>query len=333
MDTNNGNSRQAFIAQLQQIPQTPSASKIQSISDLTNFWKQPKVNVTYLDGDNLVIEGTMVMFTGLAGHGKTTFITALARDLSDEGRPILFLDRENPIVAVQERFERLRITPRDNFHVWGVWERETAVNPASPIVTSWISQCNLKPVIVIDSLISFLDGCNENQSAEVRQVMDKWRLLTTLGATVVIIHHAGKAETSEKFRGASGILDCVDCAYLVTNRPANGQPVGLGEITIAPFKSRIGLAESKQYQYAEGTFRLLRSGGQVGQKKIAAVIGELLSFDRPQRMSALASAAAKEGITRDAVRDYVNNQVNLGTILREGAGPTTQYRLSEEKLF
>ena len=59
-----------------------------------------------------------------------------------------------------------------------------------------------QPLLIYDSqLIEFNPG-SEQSSTETRAFMRHFRALANLGATIVILHHTGKAETSKPYRGS-----------------------------------------------------------------------------------------------------------------------------------
>jgi hypothetical protein len=50
---------------------------------------------------------------------------------------------------------------------------------------------------------------------EVRATFPKAKPLTTAGATVVFLHHTGKAETAKQFRGSMDFKGAVDAFYYI----------------------------------------------------------------------------------------------------------------------
>jgi len=93
-----------------------------------------------------------------------------------------------------------------------------------------------KGVIIYDSLIEFHPG-SEQSSNETRAFMRHFRHLAHLGATVIILHHTRKAETSKQYRGSSDIKAAVDTAYLLTRN--SQEPGELGELSMDCFKARL----------------------------------------------------------------------------------------------
>ena len=110
---------------------------------------------------------------------------------------------------------RLSLTDSPLLRWYGGWYGEIP-SPASREVLEWVRSCDPKPLIIIDSLIAFLGG-DENDASVMRGFMNGVRQLTDLGATVITIHHDGKSTTAKTFRGSSDFKSAVDQAFHVTN--------------------------------------------------------------------------------------------------------------------
>jgi hypothetical protein len=113
-------------------------------------------------------------------------------------------------------------------------------------VTDWVRSCKPQPVVVIDSLAAFISG-DENSASDMRAFMHGTRRLVDLGATVIVIHHDGKAESARDYRGSSDFKAAVDQAFHVSNISADAR---LGRLSLRCFKSRYGFTGSLVYDYA-----------------------------------------------------------------------------------
>jgi RecA-family ATPase len=216
--------------------------KIRQIEDLPRVEDIGSAEIAW-DVEGLVPRATVVLFTGVAGAGKSTFVSALAYAVSKgqpflgmktSKRPVLIIDAENPSVAVIDRFQRLGIKTDDDFRVWGQWTGEDPPPAGGAIVVEWITRSEPKPLIIIDSFIRFHPGA-ENDSTETQKYMAPYRKLATLGATIVILHHIGR-DTSQDYRGSSDIKASVDIAYKVVHL---GDEALLSRLEIRAFKQRI----------------------------------------------------------------------------------------------
>ncbi len=206
----------------------------------------------------LIASGAVTMFSGESGHGKSTLVTALAAAIANgtefagrlcSQRQVLLLDRENGIDVLQERFERLGINDERGLIVWGSWLENEAPAPACPTITDWVTKQTPKPVVIIDSAIAFLNG-NENSANEVREFMSQLRRIANLGAPVVLLHHTGKAETAQDYRGSSDFKGAIDVGINIRNT-GEGE---LGKIVLKAFKSRFSIDRELVLNYRNGHF-------------------------------------------------------------------------------
>src|SRR5262249_10682215 len=130
---------------------------------------------------------------------------------------------------------------------WGGWFDE-APQPASATVVEWVRTCDPKPLVIVDSFVAFQSG-NENDAVETRRWMHQCRLLASMGATVLVLHHTGKGETAQDFRGSSDFKAAIDQGFVVGNI---GPPGRLGTLRLRCFKSRLGLAAIIAYESVRG---------------------------------------------------------------------------------
>jgi len=241
------------------MPEEDAAEKkIQRIEDLPRVEDIGSVEIEW-DIYGLVPRATVVLLTGEAGAGKSTLACALAYAVSKGEdflgrrtikRPVLVLDAENPSIAVIERFRRLGVETGEWFRVWGQWTGEDPPAAGGAIVLEWIERSDPKPLIVVDSFIRFHPGA-ENDSTETQKYMAMYRKLATLGATVIVLHHIGKADTAQEYRGSSDIKASVDIAYKLTNK---GDGATLSVLELRAFKQRISVTPHLRLRYQDGQF-------------------------------------------------------------------------------
>ena len=226
----------------------------------------------------MIAEGTVVLLSAESGSGKTTLMTVVAHavskgipfaGLATARKPVLMLDKENPLSVVRERLERLGIEDDDEFRIWGGWCPGEVPAANSPIIADWVKACEVKPLLIVDSLVAYLEG-SENDSAEIRKHMDSYRDLANRGATVVVLHHAGKGESSKEYRGSSDIKGSVDLAYTLTNL---GDPARLSMLRLKAFKSRFAAVPELILSYRDGAFH---AGEQHEHATVFDLLVELL---------------------------------------------------------
>lgn len=283
---------------------------VRSIEDLPTIGECGAVEIEYLRDPELP-RGSVVALTGDSGCGKSTLATAWARDLwRQKGIASLFLDHENPLGVIADRLERLGMEDGPGIRFWGGWLPVEAPQPDDPIIRAWAKE--RQGLIVVDSFSAFHSG-DQNDAGEVRAFMHRCRRLADLGATVCILHHSGKGESSADYRGSSDFKASIDQGLHVSNF-GTGR---LDKLVIRPFKMRLGSDGEITYEYSSGRF----VRGDVDDARQAA--GEqLMSILRcnpgvtSRRFDELATA---RGISRSQARVWLNDGVLAGAIRRDSA--------------
>ena len=214
------------------------ASRISSWAQIPTVERLPVEDVNWVV-EGMVPAGSVVLWAGESGSYKTWLSLWLAKAVQ-EGRdflgrktvqrPILYLDRENPLPLIQERCSILGIHSSETFRIWGGWQPD----PPPIIGDRRLLEIarTMKPLIVVDSFIRF-HGADENSATEMGRVMGEVRALANAGAVVVLQHHKPKAEGTQ-YRGSSDIKAGVDVAFAVTYEKEQET------LTIQCFKNRFG---------------------------------------------------------------------------------------------
>jgi hypothetical protein len=309
------------IAEAWNVDDVPTGSRIISrIEDLPDLEAVGSGDVRWVV-EGIFVEGALHMITSEPGAGKSTLMSALAHAVSrgqdfigraTSHRPVLLLDAENPLPAVRERFGRLGITTHEDFRVWGQWVGEDPPAAGGSTVLEWVARCDPKPLIIIDSVIAFHPGA-ENDSNETRRQMAQYRTLTTLGATPVLLHHTGKGESSREYRGSSDYKAAIDIGYKLINL---GDGTRLTTLELKPFKQRISAAPLLQVRYDDGVF----SEVQVAvRKSTTELLIDLLKENPGATQSLFERLAINMGIGRSAGRQFLKSaavRVEKGTANR-----------------
>jgi hypothetical protein len=236
----------------------------------------------------------------------------MARRIHATGRPVLILDRENPKVVVDDRFHRLEMSDDETFRVWGGWVGQEAPQPASAIVLDWVTACDPRPVVIVDSMIAFHGG-DENSASDMRTFLNQLRRLADLGATPVLLHHDGKAETSRDYRGSSDFKAGVDFAFHISNYSADGR---LGKLTARCYKSRLDFFGQVVYDYAGG--KLIRAEDEDdANENITDQLTSLLRMNPGITARKFDKLAADRGLGRAKARTWLEDGVLSGAIRRE----------------
>jgi len=259
--------------------------------------------------------GAVIALTGDSGSGKSTIACAWGRDAAV---PVLVLDRENPLAVINDRLRRLGISDEQRFRFWGGWLPEEAPQPDSPIVLDWVRNCEPRPLVIVDSLAGFHGG-DQNDAGEMRAFMHRCRRLADLGATPLLIHHDGKAETARDYRGSSDFKAAIDMGFHVSNLGDVGR---LGKLVLRPFKSRFGLSGEVVYEYADG--RLTRAESADARQAVTDQLVSLLRTNPGVSAKRFEDLANKGGLGRNRARTFLNGGILSGSIRREGGSNNTK---------
>ena len=259
--------------------------------------------------------GAVVALTGDSGSGKSTLATAWARDVDV---PVLFLDRENPVNVICDRLERLRFSEGPRLRFWGGWCEQEAPLPDAPAVIDWVKTCELRPLVVVDSLSAF-GIIDQNNASEMRAFMHRCRRLADLGATVLALHHSGKAETSKDYRGSSDFKASVDVAFHVSNIGSGA----LDRLVLRAFKTRVQVDSEITYDYAGGRF--VRSDPAEVRQTTGDQLMGLLRRNPGIAAKQFEELAAELGLGRNRARTFLGDSVVAGSVRRE-AGPNNVKR-------
>lgn len=199
---------------------------------------------------------TLVLLVGKPGSYKSWLALDLARAVSrgeafaqmptGPARHVLYVDFENAKNVIAKRRDRLRIADTPRLLYWGRW---CSLKFPQQIDTSkeleeFITET--QPLIIFDSLVRF-HRVDENDNTQMARVMNNFLKLARQGATVVLLHHAGK-DKETKFRGASEIEAAADVACRI-DREGQGRLISLRQ-----FKNRIAEERTFELMWTEFGF-------------------------------------------------------------------------------
>jgi archaellum biogenesis ATPase FlaH len=289
--------------------------KIRNVDEIGSIRTYVGQKIEYII-DGILAAGTVTAITGYSGCGKSTLATSMCGSvqhgvpfagLATQRRQVLVLDRENPLPIVVERFDRLDMNDSENFRYWGGWLPEEAAEPGSPIVTEWLRACEPKPLIVVDSLVAFHGG-DENDATQTRAFMQKLRRLADLGGTVVCLHHSDKSETSKDYRGSSDFKASIDVGYHLANL---GDPSRLVKLRLRAFKARFSVLPEVILNYIDGVFRIDTRAPIV---TVTETLRDLLIAHPNIGKKEFEDLATNKGIARGKARDFINASVASGHV-------------------
>lgn len=233
--------------------------KVTSIDELGSVWTA-EASVDWLIPD-LLPEASVNLLCSRSGTGKTWLAYFLAGSVAHGSQvfgkiakkhKVVYIDGENPLFVVKDRLFKLGIAETANLKVWGRWQADAPPGPNHPLILKYAR--SERPLLIWDSLVEFHTG-DEQSSTETRAFMKQFRCLADLGATVLVLHHTGKADSAQEYRGSSDIEAAVDMAFLLKTEHEDRKI--LDRLTLDPFKCRILPLKKRRLEYHEGNgFRL-----------------------------------------------------------------------------
>ena len=194
--------------------------------------------------EDMIAQGEYTLISGAPASMKSMLALSIAdgirRGTEIFGRQtmqkiVLYIDKENPVSLIKERWPLLKIVGESNLYYWGYWFTEIPDVP-HPVYVKLAER--YQPVMIFDSLIRF-HSLDENEATAMRGVSQFFRGLCNLGATVIVLHHQGKSSEGSRspFRGSSEIEAGCDIAYCLTKKMTED---GLF-LAVRCFKNRHGL--------------------------------------------------------------------------------------------
>jgi predicted RNA-binding Zn-ribbon protein involved in translation (DUF1610 family) len=198
--------------------QLMSTAEVIARGDISTKWLIP----------GLIPEKSVVLLSGAPGAMKTFLALLMAACVAD-GRPFLgrtpavskvnFIAGEGDPSTMNRYFKLLGVNAKSAIRHWMALDGQAP--PKFPR-DDYLDMARHKPLVIFDSLIRFMpDGADENSAVEMRHVTEFMQRLKACGATVLMLHHAGKAETSN-FRGSSELAAGVDVSYTL-RKPKDGR--------------------------------------------------------------------------------------------------------------
>lgn len=174
--------------------------------------------------EEMILEHGLHLFSGPQGSMKSMFAVILAKaiasgeavmDRKNIGKPVtvVYVDRENPQAEMRRRCFGLGLLPLENFRIWGDWEIDNPPPVAFDDPRLIESAKRDNALFIFDSLSSYLDGADENNTGEMMAIMGKARTLARACAGVIILHHSAKKGTGS--RGNTAISASTDMAFCV----------------------------------------------------------------------------------------------------------------------
>jgi hypothetical protein len=304
------------------------------VMEIPSAWGY-EVSMNYVVED-LLIEGGVTMWSGESGDGKSTLGLAAAAAVAQGQtflcrrvvqKPVLYMDRENPVAIIKERLMRLGIPDiSDCLKIWGGWW--TDHYPPGPDAASIVAYAErAKPLIVWDSLIGFAN-CEENSSYEMRRHTSQYRHLSSVGATNLIIHH--RSEKSEsKYRGSTDIRANMDAAWEIARDDDSTAADALGRMRMTPYKTRNQPGKAIRIEYRNGVFVPIDAPPQAP----VDIVVDLLRIRPGANQTEMKKLGAQMGLAEHRTVAAIDDAIREGKVRPErGKRKELRYYLKEDLL-
>jgi putative DNA primase/helicase len=294
-------------------PATKHKSRVDKVYDMLEKTRLSSMVITPIDYWDcpFIIKNSITAFTGEPACGKSTFVLARLHEVANKypDAVVIYCDADNPAPIALERSERLRGSLPDKIRYWAGFMSDDEGNLMAPWDIGdpeWfqlihkITLAGKEPIIVFDTLNSFMNGQNENDNAVVGKLMNHLRSMTNIGATCIIIHHTGKSDTSKESRGASAFKGGVDAGFVIQSRIVD---CTIQSMLVKPFKSRLGRTETFAFTLDSGG-RLVQSQGKPREDACLEFI--LQHQGKSARQIETLAARSTHGFTRQFLRDTID---------------------------
>jgi archaellum biogenesis ATPase FlaH len=279
---------------------------------------------------NVLPTSSVTMISGDSGCGKTTFVLKLSLALATgngflgsrpaPSRKVLYVDRENTVRVIHERFARLKAQRTENFiHFGGHLDTE----PTLEGLEEWVKRTEPKPLIVVDSMIRFLEDGSESDSKVISKFFAPLRKLSQLGATIIVLHHTGKGESTREYRGSSDIKTALDIGWTMSNAGVSE----LTEMKLKLFKNRVAAPEELALKYEDGNF-LLGTPDALERSTLAQLLYDHSGIVQKE----FVKLATERGLGRNKAQRFVEDGIVSGEVLLKKGSNNSTWLYSKQRM-
>jgi 5S rRNA maturation endonuclease (ribonuclease M5) len=307
---NKGGSKESLIEIIKDVSEwVPDERKfITSIEDILTEDTEP---ITWIV-EEFLPEGGITLLTAPPSHYKTFMALALAGSVSQgvhflgrttQQKTIYYIEKENPRSVLKSYLTKLGVSKTNPLKVWPSWtEKEPPTFPDEV----YLELAKEKPLMIFDSMIRFYPkGTEENSSTDMAQIMSFFRSLTKAGATILVLHHKGKGDSSD-YRGSSDILGGVDIAYTI-KRPENSN-----NLTLKCIKSRFSMekdipieviSDDTNIRFEDATQKVTQAREREETEKLESLRDVICNFEEKENkspnQSELINLSKEKGISKN----------------------------------
>ena len=310
----------------------PCQQGITDLSQLPSIWDVEGKVVWLVDG--LIARGSVTLISSEAGTGKTWLAYYIAGCVAHgkqvlgratEQAPVLYVDGENPVSVGKRNLSEMGIEKTASLNVWGGWCTEQPKGPSDERVQQFADQH--KGLIIYDSLVQFHPG-DEQSASDTRPYMDQYRRLANLGATVIILHHTGKSENAQEYRGSSDIKAAVDMAYVLEERSKNNGK--LGRLALKNYKARLAASHRSVIglEFRQGVGFVDWNAPAPPPSPLDAVV-EIVGRQPGQNQGEVVKAAMAGGVSKATAEKILKENWGNRFRVETGKGASKLYYLAD----
>lgn len=278
--------------------------------------------------DRMFPERAIILWYAQGGSGKSTLAGQIANaiakgapcmDLQTAKRPVVVLDYENPLGVLKVR---MLATGCSGVYYWTLTDDPPQMDgPNWEILSALVSTlCN--PLLIFDTLQSACCCLDITSNADFSPVMARFKYLRDMGATIVLLHHTPKADSTQ-YVGASVIFNQVDhviAQFPVKQTGTDKEQLRDDQDTAHVYrfgsKDKTRFGHHKIYvtfSKAAGLFQLAESPEVEEMKIIQGVIAELYETQSPCQATII-----------EALKNYGclmnNSERQIRKLLKKGDG-------------
>jgi hypothetical protein len=184
--------------------------------------------------DDFIAEGTVNLFTGKGGLGKSTIVRQLCKCVCDGipflGRktsksPVLYIASEETKSIVRKQTTEQKLDECDNFYIH--------IGNSQPIeniddLTRNVIETEAR-LLVIDSFSDAVEGAELNSQDAMVAMLKRWRAFASdTGCSIIFIHHINKGDqrnrdvasaNQDNIMGSAMIVNKVDMVAMFSGNP------------------------------------------------------------------------------------------------------------------
>jgi hypothetical protein len=317
-------------------------------------WKKlPRFNPAHAPETKWIVEGIVpergiTILVGAPGAFKSTFALMMA-DAVSKGeeflgretlkRRVLYLDNENPPDVLKARNENMKLEMEANkkLRLWSMYDDRPVpkiLDKKLRLIVKKSVEDGKKPLIILDHWSSFLrPGEGGETTGQISPLLQELKHLCALGATIVLLHHTRKYEKDIEYGGADLRAKCDAIHTLVLHQdPIDpNKKVIRGECFLKRHGGNSSFAIRPHVVDGQVVgFESVKDPRLEERSKKRALLRELIRKNPGMVQHQLVRRARELGLSRDEIREILNNGIGKHWKIKISAHGANTYNLLED---